>query len=81
MLMYCNKSCNDNINAVLNQTINVLYICYSSPGPQPGFNGAQCIFRGTLFLFYCMFKTNYFDNFQRLIEQHICQLSVFSLFK
>ena len=33
--------------------------------------GAQYIFRGAIFLFYFMFKTNYFVNFQRLTGQHI----------
>ena len=44
------------------------------------FGGAQYIFKRAIFLFYCMFKTNYFINFQRLTEQHIasCLFSVWS---
>jgi len=41
------------------------------------FGGAKYIFRGEIFLFYCMIR-NYFINFQRLTEQHIasCLFSV-----
>ena len=44
------------------------------------FGGAQYIFRGAIFLFYFMFKTNFFVNFQRLTGQHIdsCLFSVWS---
>jgi len=40
--------------------------------------GTQYIFRGTIFLFYCMFKINYSVNIQRLTGQHIasCLFSV-----
>jgi len=44
------------------------------------FRRAQYIFRGEIFLFYCIFKTNYFINFQRITLQQIasCLFSVWS---
>jgi len=35
------------------------------------FGGEQYIFRGAICLFYFMFKTNYFSNFQLLTRLHI----------
>jgi len=44
------------------------------------FGGAQYIFRGAIFLFYFVFKTNSFVNFRRLTGKHIasCLSSVWS---
>jgi len=58
------------------------HLDYLWTGPLPGFKvwGAQYIFRGAISLFYCMFKTYYFINFQRLTGQNIasCVFSVWS---